>query len=619
MLKPRFVVVAVFGGLFLLTLAGCKKQAPGASAPAAPTTLPTRPAAEARAALVTAIVVPSLDRSLRTVATLAQKVMPMMPPQQPAEMRTNILKAAKVPDAVAAQVKTDRPLAIVLLAPVGGGGPGKDPNPVAAVEMASPDAVKQAIAAAGAPAEKRMDAIAIKGPDGKPMWLWGRDNVLFVADAAETLERGVELVAEVRKTAASDDVVATLYPDAIAGAQGTTVKAALDGVREQMAAQRAAMAELAAANTHGKAPAPAAGDAGDLGQAVIDVFLARVADTASGDVVARLDAEKGLSLGVRLRARPGSAMAKAMAPAPYALDASVLAGDEAAVWSSGPSAWLADMIGAMRTRLGASQDKAAADMAAGLDRLAGALTGATSGALRFGKAGLAYEAAWALKPGTEPAAVIDTIHALGTSSLTPAMLAGLYGPLAPKLTWKKDGANLKLTVALPLKTLPKDAGAGVKKMLGGDKLEVLITAAADRLVVAMGSTAKARAAALAAGKAGSAPAGELATALAETKGHDGVAYLDFGAFMRVLMAAGGDKSEMPPGMAEAIKQSFPVVLSYRGGDALAFDVRMPVATLAGAGAAASGLMGAFLSGMAGGAGGPPPGMMPPRGVIQAVP
>jgi hypothetical protein len=82
----------------------------------------------------------------------------------------------------------------------------------------------------------------------------------------------------------------------------------------------------------------------------------------------------------------------------------------------------------------------------------------------------------------------------------------------------------------------------------------------------------------------------LATALAAAKGADGFGYLDIWAMLRpTLGALAADAGQAPmlgmlnamPGLATL---KLPIVMSYRGGDALDAELRVPLSTLENAAA-----------------------------------
>jgi hypothetical protein len=163
-----------------------------------------------------------------------------------------------------------------------------------------------------------------------------------------------------------------------------------------------------------------------------------------------------------------------------------------------------------------------------------------------------------------------------------------------KLGAKRDGDALVMQVAADTKKLPKDAKAQLKglPLFDGTPLEARAMVAGDKMVVSVGTGAKPRMAGLLAGTAAAAPAAELATALAESKGEDGLYYLDLAAMLKPLfnLAANGAVGGMGSGekaqfsmMARALG---PVLAnahlamwgSYHGGPSAVLTGRIPMST-----------------------------------------
>lgn len=593
-------LTAVVAAVAALTACPKKPSGPPPPPPAA-SGLPVKSATAARADLLGTVIVPSLDRSIASVLALVKKADPSYPVQDPKQLRQMMMTGARVPPAVAASVRTDRPLALVMMS----GGVGKPPMAVAAVEMASPQAVKQAIAAVGAPSDKRADAVAIKTSDASTLWMWPKGNVLVVAETVDGLIAGASLALDARSGAAgADDLVATAHLDAIARSQGTDLPTALkkagDAAREGMKTAAA----IAAAG-RGKPPAP---PSDEMAMAMVDLVFARVADTGSADFTTRIDPSGGVTLGLRLHPRAGSAFERSVkTPAPYAIDPALLAaGQPAALWATGPGPLALQAAEIMKGRFAASPDKATAALAASCDTVLGALSGASSGSIRFDGSRLAYQIVYPLKSGADGSKVIDAVAAIGGSKAMADFIAAVYGPIAPKVAFKREGSTLRATVGLglkPSKSGGKEVGALVKKLFGSDKLEILMTVGNGRLVGLLGAGGKPRLAALADGRGGPPPAGDLGAALAETRGHDGLGYLDLGAFVAPVMAAfgGAGAGFLPAGLGGSPggkPRPMPLFVSWRGGDAFVAELRVPVTSIATGGALAKSSMAGIAGGSA---------------------
>jgi len=133
---------------------------------------------------------------------------------------------------------------------------------------------------------------------------------------------------------------------------------------------------------------------------------------------------------------------------------------------------------------------------------------------------------------------------------------------------------------------PGDPGTALKAFLGSSTVSMLSTVAGGRLIMSSEPAASVRLASLVAGRPGS-PAPELATALAETRGQDGLFYLDLWSLMKpaIAVAASPQEAQMigvvtnMPGFSQL---KLPVVMSYKGGQALDSELRVPLSTLTNA-------------------------------------
>jgi hypothetical protein len=93
------------------------------------------------------------------------------------------------------------------------------------------------------------------------------------------------------------------------------------------------------------------------------------------------------------------------------------------------------------------------------------------------------------------------------------------------------------------------------------------------------------------------PSGDLAAAFADTKGEDGLYYMDLAAVLKPAMAMAGPNPSGPGamlGMAGAMLADAHMTTwgSYRGGESLTVTWRIPMATFESVGTIVRGMMGA---------------------------
>jgi hypothetical protein len=202
----------------------------------------------------------------------------------------------------------------------------------------------------------------------------------------------------------------------------------------------------------------------------------------------------------------------------------------------------------------------------------------------------------ALRPGAAPAGALDALGGLTGSSGFAALLGEVYGRQAPTVQSKRDGDTLRTELAFPVLDRPGDVGTALKAVFGSPTLSTLASVSRGRLIAAVGPEGPRELAALATPPP-PAPPPELAAALADSKGRDGVFYLDLWAAMRPMVSAIRDQQVAPmigmlsrmPGFAQL---KLPVVASYRGGDTLTAELRVPLETLRSAAAVLRPLIGA---------------------------
>ena len=110
-----------------------------------------------------------------------------------------------------------------------------------AVPARGPAEAQKIIDALGKKISTRGPATLVEGNTGGRGWLYRSGNIVVLSDEVDALARGTMLTLEARR-AGADDVTAVLFPDAIARANGTDVKTAIDRFLKEMQQKQAAAA-----------------------------------------------------------------------------------------------------------------------------------------------------------------------------------------------------------------------------------------------------------------------------------------------------------------------------------------------------------------------------------------
>lgn len=560
------IAVLVALGLLASCGGGCKK------AVTAPPVEGLRPADDARAQLVATVTLAPPAGTLAKVDALAAK---LQLPFSGKDLATSIAAGNNLPDDALAQLDPGRSIGIALVAR------GRDAPPLEAIAATarSPQAAEKLVAGLGTTVEQQKGARKLQRPGGTTLWVTMRGGGLLASSSLEGLQTAGALALEAQQPA-PDDAVVRLFPDALARSQGTDVKTALANFRKEAVEQQMAQAEARG----GPVPSPA--ERLTL-EAALDAVLEPVGETTVAAVSLSLDAARGVSFGLRMHPRPRSAFAARVArKAPYALDPAVLAtGVEPIAFAVavGESSFWLDAY----ERLLAAQSQGGLDGAADVVQrwrtLRPQLTGAVSGTTRLTKAGFAYDF---VMPARSAPAALDAVAALVTAPGFAQLLGALYGKAAPRVHARREDAGVRAELAFPVRDRPGDPGTMVKALLGTPTLSALFAAGGGRLVAATEPGARTRVAALARGGTGSPPP-ELAAALAETRGADGLVYVDLWATARPIIPLVVDPQQarlfgaatMLPGLDQL---RLPLVISYRGGATLDGEMRVPMATLTSA-------------------------------------
>ncbi len=295
--------------------------------------------AAVQARVLAAAAVPSLDGTIERAVAIARNAVGF--PIDARGAREAVLLNTPLPPDV---LDLTRPAgaAVVSL------GTGKPAAKVIALAVKSRDAATRAIAALGMPIERRGDAVMVR-IEGKPTWLWLKDEVILVSNTADGLAAGAAAALEARRANAKDASV-RLFPPAIATHQGTDVASAARKVVDEMHALRQRQLARAGADT-AAVPMPRAALADSVSQALTELILARVAEATAVEIDIALDPVVGATVTARLHARPETDLARAaQATQAYAVAPALLAAsgrDAGGIAAVGSMDFAAPALGAL--------------------------------------------------------------------------------------------------------------------------------------------------------------------------------------------------------------------------------------------------------------------------------
>jgi hypothetical protein len=578
--------------------------------------LDLRPAAAARADQAAEILLPSFDRTLANVGAVAKK---LRLPFGDADLKRMLMARGGVVPTVFERLDLSKPVSMAMVLTRKKGETAETAEPALAFEPRpglSQGGLAAFAAGIGQVVETSKDAIHIRAGDAgagetasKDAWLVARDGVICGAATVELLTAGCALAFEARK-AGGQDLRLVLFPEGIARANGTTLKDAIAKARQELAAQQA----------KGQAVLPGAdpklqASANKLAESMVGCVFDAVADTAEARIDLGLDPNKGLTSGLEVVPRPSTGLSRAIATRhAYELHPELAAGAPGALWSQGDMTFSRTVFQAMRGPLleaiPAEADRTKAS--ASIDTLFDALAGPFSA--RFGfeegpKLSFFYDVVYSLKPGTDGKKLMADMESMVKAPwMTHFFDVAFQGMMKVKLSAKREGNALVVQAVADTKKMPKDLKAQTRglPLLDGTPIEARTVIAGDKVVVSVGPGAKARMAALLAGTAAAPPSGDLATALAESKGEDGLSYTDLAAVLKPIMglaasgalgAKGSPESAQATAMARGVGSMLAnahlvVWGSYRGGPTATLTGRIPFSTFESVATLVRGAMGA---------------------------
>ena len=556
-LRTRLILLL----LPLIAAGGCQKRgaAPGLLHPA------LTPSDANRDRLVARLLVPSFDRTSATVDELRnQGALPF----GAAELRNMLLARLALPEDALALVDTGRPIALALVTPPAAAPGGEVPLLMAgALALKAPEGAGAFVDRLGTLIGSDREVFQLRRRDGESIWVlrvgqnlaWAATREALVEAGAHALDGRVE---------ASDDLVITSYPGPWARSRGIDLRQGHAPLQKQLLDEH---------GTRGGRPRPAAERAAM--EALLDFVLRPAPETDAVETRLVLSKERGADLSMRVRPRPGTAFAtRTAARRPYSLQSAPplhAQSPAVAVAAIGDDPAYLELLAAVVEAQARAGVEGAADTAARLRPLVSGLSGSLLGVFRPAGSELAAELVLPVRAGVPPTRVQGELQALVSNpGLTP-LLARVYRR-GTVVRSSKDGERARVEVGNSFTVV-----AGVA---GGKLLLASEPQAAERLNVLAGARP-------ATGPPGDSP---LATALEESRGRDGLVYVDVLGVIGPLMSAlaPGGAARMVnnllamPGLAG---RKLPVWLSFAGGAALAIDLRLPVSTLT----TAAGLMGFF--------------------------
>jgi hypothetical protein len=596
---------------FVAVAAGCRKKTP----PVTPLAL--KPAAEARQSLVAEFVFPSLQRTSTSAGQVAQR---LGFPFSAQDMLRTFGGRAGLPPAAIDRIDLAKPTAIAAVLTGQAVAAKGSTSPVAAFALkdSSPAGFEAFVAAAGKVGQRVQDAVRLeRGDAGGPssVWLVGRQGAVCVSERQDLLQAGCGLAFAARKSY-PEDLRATLVPDALARANGTTVDKVLADARQALAEQRAAALARTQSQTGPGKPDPRMQAAADkMADAVTGYFLDTARDLAELRLLLSLDESKGLGSTIEALPRPGSELGRRLATQQaYTVDPALLGGPPpGSLFAIGSLRPFVDMMRMVQQLMldTAASDKERETLKQSLDTLITAMSGAMSGRFDLhpadkpqGRVSYRYDLSYTLAPGTDGKALLDAYEKLAAGPWMKRLFdqagSGMKLKLAASRQRGKPGDTVVLRMSLDPRSLPPELKGRTTGLpfLDGKPMEARATVVGDRLVMSMADDARAGLEALLAA-APATPSGDVAIAMGETQGDDSFFYADLATILRPAMAMAVGQaaaSGAPPAVIaqiEEIAASLRLGMwgSHRGGSTLTLRWRLPMTSIESAGTAVRAFMG----------------------------
>jgi len=533
-------------------------------------------AAAARPYLLGTISISSVDRLLTNGTKLVGQAMPL--PMDAVGLRDMILSQAGLPPEVSANIDFAGPSAAAFIAIEGKGKSGA----VLAVPARGPTEAQKIIDALGKKITTRGDATLVEGNTGGRGWLYRSGNIVVLSDEVDALARGAMLTLEARR-AGSDDLMAVAFPEAIARANGTDVKTAIDRYfTKEIQQQRAKSAATSAS------PGDVAAD--ERAMQAIAECLALGGDASSIEAGLVSDPARGLIVRARFNARPGTKLETiAKEVKAFRLDPAVATTSMSGRFLAGASSlgpFTRGILDAYRARIAADKLKGASAALAYYDAVLAALAGQQSTSLSLTKEApfLSGAVALPLKDAAAAGKVSAALAGLDTAA-SSALLRAQIDAATFDWTVKKETVGALKTQHFRLKPKKKTTDASeLTKRLLGQPLDVYFAVADTRLLMTLGKDARARLTAIASGKAPAEINKMLAESQAAAAARDLFYYLDLTPLLGVIGAM-SDEQRLAA-LARGGVSPIPVIFTAGGdgaGKLWTADMTVPVAAFAGIG------------------------------------
>ena len=369
-----------------------------------------------------------MDRLLANGTKLVGQAMPL--PMDAAGLRDMMLSQAGLPPEVAVNMDFASPSAAAFVALDGKGKSGA----VMAVPARGPAEAQKIIDALGKKITTRGPATLVEGNTGGRGWLYRSGNVVVLSDEADALARGTMLTLEARR-AGADDVTAVMYPEAIARANGTDVKTAIDKFLKEMQQKQAV-------STPGVGGGDAAANENSL-QAVGEA-LALAGDASSIEASLVADPAKGLIIHARFNARPGTKLESvAKEVKPFSVDPAVATTSTNGRFIVGGNSlgpFWRGVLATYRDRLAADKQKGAAVALTYYDAVLAAMAGQQSTSMSLYKEAPYLSGAFAfpLKDAASAGQVAKSLAALDSAAASALLRAQLGDTSSVEWTVKKE-------------------------------------------------------------------------------------------------------------------------------------------------------------------------------------
>jgi hypothetical protein len=574
--------------LFCVLATACAATAPppktaAAAAPAVvvvtapgPTVIPPvtlLPPATARPYQMATVSVGSFERLLANGVKLAGSAVPI--PMTPEGVRDMLLTEAGLAPEVAANLDLAGPCGAAVIALDDKGRSGV----VLAIPARGPAEAERLMAALGKPVITSGPLTKLADASGKPVgWFYRAGAVVVMGDEVDAMARGTMLALDARR-ASADDATATIYPEAIARAHGTDVKSAIAAFLEQMRQMQAAQTSFMTPDSY-----------------VYQTFgtmMGLVGDAERVEIGLALDPARGLILRARLMSRPGTMLeTTAREVRPFEIDRAILGGTGAPVMIGAMSigTFWKQVLGQYRDRLAADKTKGAAAALAYYDAFMAGMAGEQSGVMATTKEAPYFTGAFStpIKDAATAAKVGEAIGRMDTAAMSALMRAQL-GTSAAMFDWTSKRESVGKAKAMHFRMTIKKGSAfdspEVRKWFGSG-FDLYQAAAGTRVVITFGRDARARLAAIAAGKA-AAPTKSVSLTEAETgaKGRDAFYYFDVAPVLGLV----GTMASNPRLAAAAHGGSGPIPLVFTaGGDGVGkswtMDLTLPLTAFTSIGA-----------------------------------